>query len=99
MNTMRPPVLPPGLSDEGFTAAMGRLADAVGAEHVVTDAGLEGYGDPYAFTAPEACWPSAAVRPASVEEVQAVLAVANEYRIQRVPPAHGRPRPAQLRLL
>ena len=57
--------------------ALAHLAQVVGAEHVLTDPA--GHADPYAFG--DTATPSAAVLPASVEEVRAVLAVATEHRI------------------
>ena len=81
MATPTVPVLPPGVSAGTLERALHRLSQLVGAEHVLTGDGLAGHADPYAFNDTRACAPSAAVLPASVEQVQAVLAVANEHRI------------------
>ncbi len=74
--------LPPGLSEQDFTNAVGAFAGAVGEKHVVTDAaGLLRYQDPYAILAPDHFTASAAVRPGSVEDVQAIVKVANDYKV------------------
>ena len=58
-------------------AAIGAMQAALGAEHVLTE-GLEDHGDPFA---PPGEWyrPGAVLLPGSVEEVQAVLRIANEH--------------------
>jgi 4-cresol dehydrogenase (hydroxylating) flavoprotein subunit len=74
--------LPPGVDERAFAEAVDALADALGAEHVLTDPhDLLGYRDPYAIVAPEHFAPSAVVRPGSVEEVQAVVRIANDYTL------------------
>jgi len=56
-----------------------RLAAELGAEHVTADpAGLQEYYDPFPVGDPEEFAPAAAVRPGTVEEVQAVLRIARE---------------------
>ena len=60
-------------------AAIGAMEAALGASHVLTDpATMADYGDPFA---PPGEWyhPGAVLLPGSVEEVQAVLRLANEH--------------------
>jgi 4-cresol dehydrogenase (hydroxylating) len=58
-------------------AAIAAMQAALGAEHVLTE-GLEDHGDPFA---PPGEWyrPGAVLLPGSVEEVQAVVRLANEH--------------------
>ena len=64
-----------------YTEAIHRLRDIVGREHVFTDRErhLRAYEDIYATVPPEQHAPSAAVAPKTVEEIQAILAVAREH--------------------
>ncbi|MFS8606586.1 MAG: FAD-binding oxidoreductase [Gammaproteobacteria bacterium] len=86
-------VLPPGISAETFEAAIRAFADAVGAEWVFTsDEDLATYRD-YWSPAPdpeEELLPSAAVAPASVEQVQAVVRAANRHRVPLFPISTGK---------
>src|SRR3989304_2173626 len=76
------PVLPPGLSQNDFSRALEALVSALGADAVVTsEAELEEDRDPYAFGPLDEFVPSAVVMPQSVEEIQAILRIANEHRI------------------
>jgi 4-cresol dehydrogenase (hydroxylating) len=75
---------PPGVSEADFAEALKQFAAAVGPQWVITDADdVATYKDAYSPFWGEADEKvaSAAVAPGSVEEVQAVLAVANRYRI------------------
>src|SRR5690606_41427674 len=77
-------VLPRGVSAETFAAAVRQLAEDVGEEWVFTsDEALVPYRDYWSpVPAPEdELLASAAVAPASVEQVQAVVRTANRYRI------------------
>ena len=72
----------PGLAQPALSRALTALAGAVGDEHLVADPdGLAGYHDPYPFQDPALNAPSAVVRPGSVEEIRAILAIANEHRL------------------
>jgi (+)-pinoresinol hydroxylase len=76
--------LPPNVSAATFRAALAEFTAAVGAEWVFTseaDVGL--YRDSYSILWDEAeeRVPSAAVAPASVEQVQQVVRIANKHRI------------------
>jgi len=86
-------VLPPGVDAVTFARACDRFAEAVGRDWVLTsDADLAPYRD-YWSPVPQAddeLLASAAVGPASVEEVQAVVRVANEFRIPLYPISTGK---------
>src|ERR1700687_3255490 len=78
-------MLPPNLSDAKFSQALNRFASIVGGPHVLASADdLATYADPFA-PSPEAQMQvfaaSAAVLPASVEEIRAILRAARAYRI------------------
>ncbi|HET9899850.1 MAG TPA: FAD-dependent oxidoreductase, partial [Actinomycetes bacterium] len=62
------------------TQALAALRGIVGEDNIRTGDDLANYSDPYSFSEPGAHAPAAAVLPASVEEVQAIVAVANEQR-------------------
>lgn len=75
---------PNGVAPDDFEKALRAFAAAIGNEWVVmSEQELQNYRDPYAFAAADAneFAPSAVVKPASVEEVQAIMRVANESRI------------------
>jgi (+)-pinoresinol hydroxylase len=86
-------VLPPNVSAETFESAVREFAAAVGEEWVFTsDADLELYRDPYSVmrgTELESL-ASAAVAPASVEEVQQIVRIANRYRTPLFPISTGK---------
>ena len=76
--------LPQGLSQQDFDSAMAELREIVGHEWVFTgDAHIETYRDPYSPLQGSDAEPipSAAVAPHTVEHVQGVLRVANDYGI------------------
>ncbi|HEX6994676.1 MAG TPA: FAD-binding oxidoreductase [Gammaproteobacteria bacterium] len=86
-------VLPPGISDREFAAALDEFRDAVGAEWVFSsDEDVALYRDAYSifWGEPEERLASAAVAPSTVEEVQAVVRVANARRIPLYPISTGR---------
>ncbi|TRX89512.1 hypothetical protein FHL15_009556 [Xylaria flabelliformis] len=76
-------VLPPGVSQEDFSHAIEKVIGVLGKDAVFIGDDLKYYVDPYDI--PEAGElrniPSAAVCPSSVEDLQAFLKVANEYKI------------------
>jgi hypothetical protein len=77
-------VLPPGVSAERFAAAVERFKDAVGADWVFTsDDDVHPYRDHFSYIKdqPNELIPSAAVGPDSVEQVQEIVRIANEFRI------------------
>ena len=84
-------VLPPGLSEGEFSRALEAFADAVGSDGVLRlQEQVEEYFDPYFFGDTRTFVPSAAAMPRTVEEVRAVLAVANEYGIPLWTVSQGR---------
>ena len=86
-------VLPPGLDAAAFAAATARFADVVGADWVLTsDADLVPYRDHWSPVplAEEELLPSAAVGPVTVEQVQGIVRIANEYRIPLYPISTGK---------
>ena len=83
--------LPPRISPQQFDAALSAFAGAVGKDWVMaSDADRDAYSDNYA-PGPAEQWPaSAAVAPGSVEEVQAVVRLANEHKTPLWPVARGK---------
>lgn len=84
-------VLPPRVSPAQFSMALKAFEGVVGAGWVLaTDLDRDTYSDIYA-PGPETEWPlSAAIAPATVEEVQAIVRLANEHRIPLWPIARGK---------
>jgi 4-cresol dehydrogenase (hydroxylating) len=84
---------PAGVSDAQFARALARFADVVGAEFVFSSReDVDLYRDAYSplWGQPDERLASAAVAPASVEEVQAVVRIANELRIPLYPISTGK---------
>lgn len=75
--------LPEGLSQRDFNQAMAELRSVVGKQWVFTDSGsaLRSYRDVYATVPDAAHMPGAAVAPRNLEEIQAVLSVARNYKL------------------
>src|SRR3970282_411964 len=85
--------VPPGISERVFSQAIGQFEQAVGREWVFTsDEDVMLYSDAYTplWNEAEAKIASAAVAPASAEEGQAVMRVANEHGIPMYPISTGR---------
>ncbi|TDN70576.1 FAD-dependent oxidoreductase [Paraburkholderia sp. BL10I2N1] len=76
-------LLPPDVPEAKFDRALDAWTAIVGAPHVVaSDPGLASYLDPFAIGPQQAAFAaSAALLPASVEEIRAILRVATEFRI------------------
>jgi 4-cresol dehydrogenase (hydroxylating) flavoprotein subunit len=77
-------LLPPGVSSDDFERALREFSAAIGDEWVLREEQqLADYRDPFAFaSAPAtefAC--TAALKPGSVEEVQAIVRIANRYKV------------------
>jgi len=75
---------PPGVSASDFAAALEQLAKAVGKDWVFTsDEDIDTYRDAYSpvWHEDEEPIPSGAVAPDGVEQIQAVLGIANRYKI------------------
>ncbi|KAG4420707.1 hypothetical protein IFR04_006195 [Cadophora malorum] len=71
-------VLPPGLDKATFERVISGLSAIVGAENVAVGAELRNFRDPYPLVVDEH-QPSAAACPKSVEEIQGILKIANQY--------------------
>ncbi|MGH3296365.1 MAG: FAD-binding protein [Trebonia sp.] len=74
-------VLPPGLSAGDFARVLRAFAAALGEEAVLRAEQSAEFRDPYSFPGWNEHWPSAVVQPGSVEDVQAVVRIARQYRI------------------
>jgi 4-cresol dehydrogenase (hydroxylating) flavoprotein subunit len=72
-------VLPPGLSAGDFAGLLRAFAAALGADAVLRPG--EEFRDPYSFPGWDEHWPSAVVQPGSVEDVQAVVRIARQYKV------------------
>ena len=81
---------PPGLSSRQFAEALKAFGKAIGADNVfATEEDQIAYSD--LFSADQSLHqPSAAVAPSSVEEVQAIVRVANEYKLPLWPISRGK---------
>lgn len=77
-------VLPPGVSQQDFEAAIVRLKEIVGEEWVFTsDADIHAYRDHFSYIKdqPNELIPCAAVGPDRVEQVQDIVRIANQFKI------------------
>jgi (+)-pinoresinol hydroxylase len=86
-------VLPPGVSQEDFSAAIREFEQAVGEDWVfVSDEDRELYRDAYSpfWDEENELLASAAVAPDTVEQVQLLVRTANRYRIPLYPISTGR---------
>jgi 4-cresol dehydrogenase (hydroxylating) len=87
------PILPPGVAARDFTAATRLFEEAVGRDWVFTsDEDVNLYRDAFSTSwgEPDELIPSAAVAPANVEQVQAVVRAANRYKVPLFPIATGK---------
>ncbi len=83
--------VPPGVTEADLDTALAAFAAAIGADKVASDAqSLEDFQDPYQVPGTATNVPSAVVSPTSVEDVQAVVRIANEYRIPLWPISRGK---------
>jgi 4-cresol dehydrogenase (hydroxylating) len=84
---------PPGLSESQFGNALARLEEIVGGDWVFrTDEDVALYRDAYSplWGEEKERYASAAVAPVSVDEVQAIVRVANEFQLPLYPLSTGR---------
>jgi 4-cresol dehydrogenase (hydroxylating) len=84
---------PPGLSERDFQTALRRIEEVVGREWLFTsDADVALYRDAYSplWGEEQERFASAAVAPISVEEIQAIVRIANESRLPLYPISTGR---------
>jgi (+)-pinoresinol hydroxylase len=85
--------LPPGVSSKDFSDALKQFEEAVGKEWVFTsDEDVALYRDAYSpfMGEPDELVASAAVAPDAVEQVQAVVKIANSYKIPIYPVSTGK---------
>lgn len=86
-----PQLLPPGVSPVAFSKALAGFRAAVGSQWVFTAANdVASYLDPFDIEAQDRHAASAAVAPASVEELRRILAVANQHRVPVWPISMGK---------
>jgi 4-cresol dehydrogenase (hydroxylating) flavoprotein subunit len=84
-------VLPPSVSQTAFDRALRDFVGVVGQEWVLaTEEDRTTYLDAYALGDGSDHVPAAAVAPQSLEEVQAVLRIANEYKVPLWPVSRGK---------
>ncbi|HEY1608551.1 MAG TPA: FAD-binding oxidoreductase [Paraburkholderia sp.] len=77
-----PGPLPPGFSADRFARVLDELTSLVGVDNVRRGAAATRYDDPFVPTAdPRAFAASAAVLPANVDEIRAILRIANDARL------------------
>jgi FAD/FMN-containing dehydrogenases len=87
--TTRP--LPPGVTEADLDNALAAFAEAIGAENVATDAeSLEDFQDPFQVPGTATNVPSGVVSPRSTEHVQAIVKIANQYKIPLWPIGRGK---------
>ncbi|KAH9207845.1 hypothetical protein DL95DRAFT_313009 [Leptodontidium sp. 2 PMI_412] len=73
-------VLPPGLDKVTFESVLNALREIVGTQNVAVGAALQNFRDPYPLVVGEH-QPSAAACPTTVEEIQGILKVANQFGV------------------
>src|SRR4029077_15914844 len=74
--------LPPTVSESALSAALRELERAAGAEHVLTsEEDMLEFRDPFWYSGWDDFEASAVVQPDSVEDIQAILKIANEHRV------------------
>jgi 4-cresol dehydrogenase (hydroxylating) flavoprotein subunit len=74
--------LPPDLSEKALSAALEEIAAAVGSEHVLTsEEDMAEYRDPFWFKDWDDYEAAAVVQPETVEEIQAIVRIANEHKV------------------
>ncbi|MEL1249097.1 FAD-binding oxidoreductase [Aurantiacibacter gilvus] len=84
-------VLPPGIDAATFARALDEFRAAIGAEYVfASDNDRASYLDPFDIGEQDAHATSAALAPAGVDDLRALLAVANRYRIPLWPVSMGK---------
>ena len=83
--------LPPRVSHAAFEKALDAFAGVVGKQWVLaTDEDRDTFTDYYAAGDADQHVPSAAVGPQTVEEVQAIVRIANEYKVPLWPISRGK---------
>src|SRR4051812_18053643 len=86
-----PNQLPPHLSGAEFARALSKFEAAVGAQGALVEpAQVAEFRDPFAFAAWTEFEPSAVLMPTTVEELQAILRIANEHKVPLWTSSQGR---------
>jgi 4-cresol dehydrogenase (hydroxylating) flavoprotein subunit len=82
--------LPPTVSETAFSRAIDGFTAALGSDKVLTsDEARRDFRDPFQHPSSDDYMASAIVMPTAVEEVQAVVRIANEHRVPLWPHARG----------
>src|SRR5579859_3445126 len=85
------PNLPPGLSAAAFADSLEAFRKIVGDPYIYTGQALSSYADPYSIVSDEGAHAaSAAVAPASTEQVQAIVKAANQHGVPLWPVSCGK---------
>ena len=80
-----------GVSPDTFERALAEYGDLLGSEGLLTEEGDVGqFRDPFAFPGWRTFEPAAVLMPASVEEVQAILRIANAHKVPLWTSSQGR---------
>lgn len=88
-NIARP--VPPGLTEADLDRALAALVAAIGDDKVAIDRGtLADFEDPFQFAGAATNLASGVVSPTTVEEVQAIVRIANEHRLPLWPIGRGK---------
>ncbi len=75
-------VLPPGLTETEFAAILQAFAEVLdGGGLLQSSTAVKEYRDPYAFASDAAFVPSAVLLPTSVEQIRAILGIANQHGV------------------
>src|SRR6185369_15790156 len=83
--------VPPGITDGDLDRALAAIAAAIGDDKVAIDAeSLLDFQDPFQFPGSSTNIPSGVVSPTSTQDVQAVVRIANEYRVPLWPISRGK---------
>jgi 4-cresol dehydrogenase (hydroxylating) flavoprotein subunit len=91
VDDVRTQPLPPGVSEADFARALARFAAVVGPDAVLTaEADLLDFRDPFWHREWDDYEASAVVQPQSVEEIQAIVRIANELKIPLWTTSQGR---------
>ena len=89
LDTNRP--VPPGVTEDALDRALAAIAAAIGDDKVATDAGsLADFQDPFQFPGSARNVPCGVVSPRTVEEVQAIVRIANEHCVPLWPVGRGK---------
>ncbi|MCK1281872.1 FAD-binding oxidoreductase [Bradyrhizobium sp. 61] len=81
--------IPLGLTGESLRVALAAIASAIGSEKLDTD-DLADFQDPFQFPGSAVNVPSGVVSPTSVEDVQAIMRIANEHGVPLWPLGRGK---------